>query len=82
MFALGIYLAVDGGDLNFITGNQVIGGAALFIIVGAVAMVITIVCIFGAIFKWRPILVLVSAAAKSPTQTQLNLLFSLPPSTL
>jgi len=58
--AVGIYLAVVGNSLSFLTGgNSYTGGAALLIICGVITVVITGLGILGGIGLWRPILVIV-----------------------
>jgi len=57
--AVGIYLAVVGNSLSFLTGgNSYTGGAALLIICGVITVVITGLGILGGIGLWRPILVI------------------------
>ena len=60
MFAIGIWAVVIGSNFSFVTGNDIISGAVLLIVAGIITFVICVVGILGAIFKARPLLVVVS----------------------
>ena len=60
-FTLGIYLIVEGNEFGeVLTTNAYVSGAAIFIVCGVISMIITVVGVLGAIFLWRPLLILVS----------------------
>ena len=60
--ATGSYLLYLGeeNDYDVITGNEIISGAALLVAAGGLTLIISIFGILGAIFMWRPLLILVS----------------------
>lgn len=61
VFAIGIWAIVQDQNYAFITGNNIASGAAILIAAGIATMIICFVGILGAIFKARPLLILVSA---------------------
>ena len=63
--AIGAWAIASGSTFGFVTGSQLIGGSALLIIIGGVVVIIATVGIAGAIFKWRPILLIVSDSTKA-----------------
>lgn len=50
-------IAIDS-DFSFVTGSSIASGAALIIVAGCVTVIICVTGILGAIFKWRPVLVI------------------------
>jgi len=59
VFAIGIWAIVEDQNYSFVTGNAIASGAAILIVSGIITMIICFFGIIGAIFKLRPILVLV-----------------------
>lgn len=60
VFAVGIWAIVQDQNYSFVTGNTIISGAGILIFAGIVTMIICVVGILGAVFKLRPLLVIVS----------------------
>lgn len=60
MFGIGIWAVVENQDFEFITGNAIASGGGILIVAGIVTMGVCVVGIVGAIFKARPLLVVVS----------------------
>lgn len=60
LIGVGSWLIATDDNYSFITGSGIVSGASLLIIAGIVTVIICAAGIFGAIFKLRPILVVVS----------------------
>ena len=60
LIGVGSWAIARGDTFSFVTGSNVFSGAALLIVAGIVTVLICATGIFGAIFKLRPILVIVS----------------------
>lgn len=60
ILGVGIWAVVQEQNYSFVTDNDIASGGAILIAAGAVTLIITFVGILGAIFKWRPLLILVS----------------------
>lgn len=57
---VGSYSIVKSETYSFVTGNDVASGAGVLIAVGAVIFIVGGIGVLGAIFRWRPLLVIVS----------------------
>lgn len=71
--AIGAWAIASGNTFGFVTGSQLIGGSALLIIIGSVIVIIAAVGVFGAIFKLRPILLIVSGLTSEVTEKSAQL---------
>lgn len=62
IFAGGAWLLYVGeeNDYDVITGSSIVSGAALLVLAGGVALVVSAVGMVGAFGMWRPILIIVS----------------------
>lgn len=60
VLAVGIWALVANQDFAVVTGNSIASGAAILIVAGIVTLIICIIGIIGAIFKLRPMLLIVS----------------------
>ena len=60
VFAIGIWAIVEDQNYSFVTGNNIVSGAAILIAAGIITFIICVIGILGAIFKLRPLLVVVS----------------------
>lgn len=58
--AIGAWAIATGNTFGFLTGSQIIGGAAILIIAGGVTVIIAALGILGALCKIRFLLVAVS----------------------
>lgn len=58
--SIGVYSIVVSEGYDFITGNDLVSGAAISIVVGSVIFIVGAFGVLGAIFRWRPLLVIVS----------------------
>ena len=56
----GVVIAVDG-DYEALTGGNLISGAVLLLVAGAITFFVSIIGFCGAVGMWRPFLVIVSA---------------------
>ena len=66
VLGVGAWGVAQNNAFNFITGNRIIGGAAVLIIAGIVTIIISVIGILGSAFKWRPLLVIVSTLQVLP----------------
>lgn len=60
-FSIGVWQVVAADDAyEFITGSDTVSGAAISIVVNIFVIGIGVVGVLGALFKWRPLLLIVS----------------------
>ena len=57
---MGIYLLVSNQSFAFVTGSTILSGAVIILIAGIVTAIIAALGFLGALFKWRPLLLIVS----------------------
>ena len=60
VFAIGIWAIVEDQNYSFVTGNNIVSGAAILIAAGIITFIICVVGILGALLKLRPLLLVVS----------------------
>lgn len=56
---VGSYSLVKSETYSFVTGNNAASGAAVLITAGCIIFLVGGVGVLGAIFRWRPLLVIV-----------------------
>ena len=61
LVGVGAWLLATGSAFSFLFNSNIIGGAALIVICGGVTFIIAAVGVIGAIFQWRPVLVIFAA---------------------
>lgn len=62
VFAIGIWAIVEDQNYSFVTGNNIVSGAAILIAAGIITFIICVIGILGAIFKLRPLLLVYALA--------------------
>ena len=62
LIGFGSYLINLGTQNNFdeVTGNEFVSGAAILVVAGGITFILALIAILGAIFMWRPLLLIVS----------------------
>lgn len=62
VFAIGIWAIVEDQNYSFVTGNNIVSGAAILIAAGIITFIICVVGILGALLKLRPLLLVYALA--------------------
>ena len=60
VMAVGTWVVIKNEDFSYVTGDKFVQGAGALVSAGVITTIISIIGIFGCIFKARPLLVIVS----------------------